>query len=358
MVNDPYAAGGTARQPRCRVTVNGTPLPGVIDVEVTSASHFTADTYRVTASVSAGFDPAYWGESENDEIAISIGFEDPLQGLTLNPMLIGQVDDVDYDVIARTITLSGRDLSARFIDSKTSEKFQNLTSSEIVQQLAVRRGLDSDVYSTKDKAGRYYQIDHVTLSDERTEWDLLCYLAEREGFDVWVSGRTLHFQPPPEGTPYLILWSEQPNYASNCTSLSLTRSQTLAKDVIVKVKSWNQKQQTAFTVTVKTAKAKKREKGGEAQVYSYTVPNLSREQAQKYAERMAAQITKHERNLSASLPGDSLLSTRTQVQLVGTATDWDQLYFPETVTRRLSFNEGYVMDLRAKNHSPQDTISL
>ena len=345
-----------SRQPRCRVTVNGVVLGGVAEVEVTSASHFTADGYRVVAALGGTgvFDEAYWAASEDDEVTILAGVD----GLLL-PLMTGQVDEAEYDVVGRTVTLTGRDLSARFLDHKTSEKFQNLTASEIAQQLALRRGLDSDVTATKDKAGKYYQIDHVTLSNEQTEWDLLCYLAEREGFDVWVAGTTLFFQPPPAGqTPYVLLWSDRPNYASNCTALSLTRSQTLAKDVIVKVKSWNQAQEEAFTVTVKTAKAKTREKGGEAQVYSYTVPNLSRAQAQKYAERTAAQITKHERTLSASLPGDSLLTTRRTVQLVGTGTDWDQVYFPETVTRRLSLAEGYTMELRAKNHSPQDTVNL
>ena len=342
-----------ARRPRGRVTVNGVLLPGVIEVEVTSAAHFTADGYRVVAAASSGFDPAYWSASENDEVAIAIA----LDGV-FAPLIVGQVDEVEYDVIGRTVTLTGRDLSARLIDHTTAEKFQNLTAAEIAQQLALRRGLDSDVLATRDKAGKYYQIDHVTLTSEQTEWDLLSYLAEREGFDVWVAGTTLHFQPPADQTPYVLLWSDRPDYASNCTALSLTRAQTLAKDVIVKVKSWNQAQEEAFTVTVKTAKAKKREKGGTAQVYSYTVPNLSRDEAQKYAERMAAQITRHERTLSASLPGDSLLSTRTPVQLVGTGTDWDQLYFPETITRRLSLAGGYTMDLRAKNHSPQDTVNL
>ena len=63
------------------------------------------------------------------------------------------------------------------------------------------------------------------------------------------------------------------------------------------------------------------------------------------------QITRHERILTASMPGDASLSTRTMVRLVGTNTAYDQMYYPDTVTRRLSFQDGYRMDLRAKNHS-------
>ena len=62
--------------------------------------------------------------------------------------------------------------------------------------------------------------------------------------------------------------------------------------------------------------------------------------------------------LLARLPGDNLLTTRAQVQLIGTGTAWDQNYFPDTVTRHISFEEGYTMELRAKNHSTQSTVVL
>jgi len=58
------------------------------------------------------------------------------------------------------------------------------------------------------------------------------------------------------------------------------------------------------------------------------------------------------------LPGDNSLTTRGMVQLVGTGTDWDQFYYPDTVTRRISFEEGYRMELRAKNHSTQSTVVI
>jgi hypothetical protein len=62
--------------------------------------------------------------------------------------------------------------------------------------------------------------------------------------------------------------------------------------------------------------------------------------------------------LSASLPGDNKLSTRARVQLVGTGTDWDQYYYPDTITRYVSFEEGYHIELRAKNHSTQSTVVI
>lgn len=361
-LNSPRTPPGLVRSPRPAVLINGARLPAqaVISLEVTNAAHFTADTYRLQLSASglpAALNPAYWSASADDQVSIGVS----LDGAAPQQLILGQVDDVEYDPIGRLVTLSGRDLSARFIDNKTAEKFQNRTSSEIAQALALRRGLDSEVQATTKLAGTYYEIDHAVATHEQTEWDLLTYLARREGFDVWVSGTTLHFQPPPAttGRPYILLWSEPGDgtFASNMTRLALRRSQTLAGDVIVIVRSWNQKQQKAFDVTAKRSQAKKSQRrGGKAQTYTFVRPNLTRDQAQQLAESMAEEITRHERVLSASLPGDNLLTTRAIVRLVGTNTDWDQVYYPDAVTRSLSFNDGYRMELHAKNHSPQDEV--
>jgi phage protein D len=366
-LNPSSIASGTVRQPRLKVTVNGTPLTGVLEAEVTNASHFAADTYRVTASASglpAAFSPAYWGLSVGDQVAVSVGFADATGNVSNNTQLIlGEVDDIDYDPIKRTLSLSGRDLSAPFIDNKTSEKFQNLTSSQIAQQLAARHGLTASVQNTTAKAGSFYDIDNALLTQEQTEWDLLIYLAQHEGFDVWVSGNTLNFQPSPVNTaePYKIICPPPTgnNNPSNATDIKLSRSETLAKDIIVKVQSWNQKQQKAFVVQYHVSQAFKSQRaGGKAQIYSYVVPNLTRDQALALAKSTAEDITRNERVLTASLPGDNLLTTRCMVQLSGSATAWDQKYYPDTVTRHLSFDGGYKMELRAKNHSTQSTVVI
>ena len=361
-LNNPRSPSGIVRTPRPVVSINGQRLPAqaVVSLEVTNASHFTADIYHLELAVKGlppAFNPAYWAESANDQVSLAVS----LNGETPNPLIVGQVDDIDFDLCRRLITLTGRDLSAGLIDNRTAEKFQNRTASQIAQELALRRGLDSSVEATDTLAGTYYEIDHAEVTHEMTEWDLLVYLAEREGFDVWVSGTTLHFEPSPAetGTPYVLLWSEPGDgtRASNATDLRLRRSQTLAREVVVVVRSWNQKQQTAFTVTARRSQAKKSQrKGGASQTYSFIRPNLTKDQAQQFAEAKAEEITRHERVLEASLPGDNMLTTRSMIRLIGTGTDWDQLYYPDSVTRRLSMQEGYRMEVRAKNHSVQDSI--
>ena len=362
--NDPRGPSGIARSPRPYVLLNGEKLPvqAVKSVEVTNASHFTADTYRLELAVGglpAAYGPAYWAESQNDLVSIGVS----MAGEVPDPLIVGQVDDIDWSPFGTTITISGRDLSAGLIDSKTAEKFQNRTASQIAEVLAERQGLTASVEKTSTLAGTYYEIDHAIATHEQTEWDLLTYLAQREDFDLWVSGTTLYFRPPPgqKTPPFVLLAStdDGTGFAANVERLDLRRSQTLARDVIVKVRSWNQKHQRAFTVTAKRSQVKKSQRvGGEAQTYSFVRPNLTQDQAQQLAESYAEEITRHERVLTASLPGDNQLVTRNLVRLVGTGTDWDQIYYPDTVSRRLSMAEGYRMELKAKNHSTQDAVLI
>ena len=370
MASDDDLYTGWSRKPRGRVLVEGEALAGVVDVEVVNNSHFTADTFRVTVAASAlqaAWSPGVWSSIDGADLAIAVGFEDANgQVAEWFTLIEGQVDDVALDLCGGTLSLTGRDYSARLLDNRTTEKWANLTSSEIARQLAKRRGLQAVVQSTTATAGHYYEIDHAHLTAAQTEWDVLTYLAEREGFDVWVSGQTLYFQPPPDpagADVYPLTW--RPAGPGNLPGsplfidIKLSRSLTLAKDVIVKVKSYHQMQEASFTVTVKAQNSTAlQRKGGEGQVYSFVVPNLNRDQALQWAKAKAEEITRHERVVSADLPGDTGLTSRSIIRLMGTGTSWDQAYFPESVERRLSVAEGFRQSLRAKNHSPQSMVIL
>lgn len=363
---DPRQDGGLARNPSVLVALQGDSgnnvLAGVVSAEVVNNGHFTADTFRVELSLSAqapDFREAYWASAANTRLLIAFA----ATANAVVPAIIGQLDQIDMDMLAGTISLTGRDLSAQLIDAKTAEKFQNQTASDIAATLAARHGLTADVAPTQAKVGTYYELDHVSLTHDESEWDLLIYLAQREGYDVWVSGTTLNFQPavdPQKAKPYPLIWSGgdgQQKFA-NATRLTLSRSQTLAKDVIVIVHSWNQKQQRGFSVTAKrTQAAKNQRRGGEGQTYNFTVPNLDHQAAQDYANQKLAEITRQERVITFDAPGTDALTIRTPIMLTGTGTAFDQTYFPDTITRRMSFTEGYSMTVRAKNHSTESTVT-
>lgn len=360
---DPAQTGGMSRQPRFKVTINGVAVDGFFAFEVANNSHFAADTFRATAALGrlpAAYDAAFWSNVSDQNLEI---LADETGAGSFAPLIYGQVDDVEADLVGRTLTLSGRDLSARFLDAKTTERFQNLTSSQIVRQLAARHGLQASVQTTATLVGRYYEIEHARMTSEQSEWDLLTYLAQEEGFDLWVSGRTLHFLPPQPiaAPPYMLRWQEPSSGrlpAANFTRMRTGRSLTLARDVLVKVSSWNQNREAAVVTSfrVRQAHGLSFAAGRTPQVYSFTIPNLTPDQALKFAQRKAEEITQHERLITVDLPADHLLTTRSIVQLSGTGTSWDQSYRVASVERRMSFEEGYRMTARLKNHSPQNMV--
>ena len=258
-------------------------------------------------------------------------------------------DRVDIDPIQRVLRLEGRDLTARLIEARTQESFVNRTASEIVEILAVRRELTAKAAATKTPVGRYYQNEHdrVILSQfsrAMTEWDLLTWLARQEGFDVYVRGTALHFGPAPAaGAPRAITQGD-------ALSLRLERALTLARDIEVVVKSWNSRQQHAFTQTARAAGGRHGgAKTGSPQRQVLVRPNLTQEQALQLAQTTLAALTRHRMVLHLSMPGDLTLAPRDALRLTGTGTAFDQVYYVDEITRRLSVQHGFVQHVRAGN---------
>lgn len=357
---------GTVRHPVGAVLINGAQVPWV-SWDVTNASHFVADNFSVVLplkTMPASLDGSYWRNTDEAVVEVRAGFADDAGNVSgLTSLIVGNVDTVRHDLVGRTLTLAGRDLSSRFLDHKTTEKFQNQTSSQIAATLAARRGLKVSAAATTTQVGRYYEIDHARLTAEKTEWELLTFLAQQEGFDVWVAGTTLFFQPPPSmnGQAFDLIWrdpSDTQPAQSSAGRLHVEHSLTVARDVIVNVKSFNQSQQVAFT---KTAKASRRATGKQStatpQTYSYTLPNLTPEQALQEAQRRAEEITRQEFILEADdIPADTTLSTRMLVRLSGTA--WDGLFWPDAITRNFDLHGGFTMRLRAKNHPTRSVVEI
>jgi phage protein D len=221
----------TLRQPRLNVLANGVPVPGAAAATVCSNNYRAADRFRVSlAAATAG------SLIDADTITLEVQFS--LDGGTsFQSVITGAVDALDFDAVQGKLSLTGRDLSAGLIEARTQETFANQTASEIATTLAGRHGLAAQVTATTTPAGRYWELEHDRIvlnafSQATAEWDLLVSLAQHEGFDIWVSGATLYFQPQQTNTPVVIT-------PQDCVSLRLEHALTLAGDVEVIVKSWH-----------------------------------------------------------------------------------------------------------------------
>lgn len=362
MINNPTAPSA-ARQPRAIVTVNGDVASGLVSLEVDNNSFYQADTFRVHLALSVqppARNWAWWASQTQIQIAVYAGFPKNVDQFTvadLALLVLGNVDDIDIDPVGDTITLVGRDLTSGFIDNQTYDKWPQQTSSQIATALAARRGLTAVVTATKTPAGRFYSVEHALETRRMTEWDLLTYLSKQEDFSVFVRGTTLFFQPraQPSDDPYVIQWQPPQAQAqaapiSNVVHLRFRRSLTIARDVIVSVRSFDMKTGRAFTIQ-RSALHPQRTPGNPAQKYFRYIPGLTRQQALNRAQELLHEITQHEMQLSADMPADNILTPQNIVQVQGTGTVYDQIYYPAQIQRRWSFTEGYRMTVQAKNHA-------
>jgi phage protein D len=330
---------------------NGQILTGALEAEVISNNYYAAD--RFAATVALGPDPwagaAFW--AANFDILVDVQFSLD-GGASFMSLVQGAVDNVSIDPNAGLVYLEGRDLTAALIETRIQETFANQTSSEIASLLAQRHNLTPNVIATSTPVGRYYQSEHdrTTLdqfSRTTTEWDLLVFLARQEGFDLFVQGTALYFQPAAQPTgPVLALTP------GDVLDLRLARSLTLARDIEVVVRSWNSRQNSALAQQV-TASCLDSVGQSNAQRYVFVRPNLTADDAVKFAQRMIAELTRHERSITISMPGELALTPRSMIAIQGTGTDFDQTYYIDVIERRLRQHGGLIQHVLAHSSSPR-----
>src|ERR1700722_5593831 len=108
-IYDQQGKGSRLRTPFFSVMLNQTDvLTGVESFEVTNASHYAADTYKLTAAVQRlppGLGPAYFGNSVGDELEIFAGVKNESGDGQPLSLIYGVVDDTGYNPVTQTLTL-------------------------------------------------------------------------------------------------------------------------------------------------------------------------------------------------------------------------------------------------------------
>lgn len=340
-----------SRAPRLRLTANGQVLTGALEAEVVSNNYYAADRFSVI--VALGPDPwadaAFWAAASDILVDVQFSLDG---GASFVSLIQGAVDDINIDPILGLVHIDGRDLTAALIEARTQETFANRTSSEIASLLAQRRDLTPHVAPTSTPIGRYYQSEHdrTTLnqfSRTTTEWDLLVFLARHEGFDLFIQGRALYFQPAAQSVGSVLALTPK-----DVLDLRLGRSLTLARDIEVVVKSWNSRENLALAQRASTSGSDSAGRSdSSAQRYVFMRPNMTPDEALRFAQRKIAELTRHERTIRISMPGELALTPRSMIALEGTGTSFDQTYYIDVIERRFRQNGGLIEHVIAHNSS-------
>jgi len=362
MINNSYS-----KKPACIVMIDNVSLL-FSEASVINRNYYLSDTYTITAPLKANefFNFNYWATVQKAEIKIYMGYQIldvPVTPEQLTLVFTGGLDKIELDPIRQTVEIRGRDYSYLLIDKKITKTYVNQTASQIATLFANENGLTPIVTPTFTPIGTYNQT-YTQCNQGITEWDFLTFLAQQINYNLYVVNKELHFEPKPlpdapaYQMPIQLAGEPSPYPVASVISLKFGRTLTLAEDVVVKVRSHSQLTGRSFTVTAKSHHVKDTPREPK-QTYVYSYPNLTAERAQQIAQSQLRAITQHEMLLDFTMPVDMNLTKITPIQITGTFSAFDQVYYSDMIERTISFDPPqFLMTGHAKNHDTNSEVSI
>lgn len=352
-------SGGIVRAPRAYLSLSDQRFP-LTEWQATLSRHASSDTFFGSAPVNAtGLDLAYFASLSAVDAALMASND----GQSFVEIMSGQVDQAAIDLSDRgyRVTLTGRDRSAKLIDSTRTTKNPNKQPLDIIKDLVGRHGLtiQSGSQGGSGQAGKVHTQDEYThLIDNDSDWNTICRLAEREGFfPPYAKGSTIYLDGPDDkgdGTFPVFIQPPTPGSPaqSNATRIRLINNCHLGRDVIQTVRSSHTRKAKSISKT-KTMKVGEATRGAQvaatALKWERHEPGLTDDQVEKLSRKLLEEKTRHELAIEIDMPGDTALTPRLMLQVSGTGSAFDQSYFIDSVTHQCDEQNGYTMSARAKN---------
>lgn len=331
------------------------------EVEINNTSYYNADTFNIEIPLfknTVDWTLDKFASEQKIDVEIDISLDG---GINYTPNFYGKVDQIDFDIASNLLKINGRDYSSDLIDTKTTERYPNSTSSQIAIKFAKNHNLTPIVTNTKTPIGVYLNNEYVQTGIQKSEWDILTFLAQKENFLLFVRKDELHFQPKPQqGDDYYSIEFKIDDLLNkiSCNSIrpSFERSLTIAKDIKVHVISFNHS--TGKTIKKTATKSRKNPQEENVQSYVFSRPNLTSEQALQMAQSYLQQLTDREIILRCSLFFDNTLDITNPIIISGTNSKLDQIYYISKIVRTLTFEGEMQMEIEAKNHSVESEVSI
>ncbi|MBL7494826.1 phage late control D family protein [Frankia sp. CNm7] len=234
-----------------------------------------------------------------------------------------------------TVTVRAYDFLHRLNRSTMTRTFVNLTDSDIASRVAREAGLRAQVTNTRTKH------THV-LQSNQTNLEFLRSRARRNGYEVFVRGKELHFREPALGQPVehtLRVGEEIAEFAAWLSAAGRAGTQT--------VRAWDARRKedivgTRASRVVPTMGADTTGLGqadkifGAATVTTATVPVRSQEEAEKLVVGRLRTSALAYVEAEAEGPGLATLRTGTTVGVEGAGTTFSGTYYVAQVVHTLA----------------------
>jgi phage protein D len=338
--------------PRSIVVVGGYVVP-FNNWTVESTGFDTADTFSIKLPFSVTNEPGDLIINNSLEKSSALFTDSDIlvevyRGLPNNPdkysisdltqNIMGYVDTVDVDfndTDGEKVTLTGRNLAALLIDTQITDKYPNKTASQIATLFAKQHGLTPKVTNTTTLAGTFYNQDATTLSSSSSQWDILMFLAQQEGFVVRVVGSSLYFGPISTVTDSTLA-PIQMTWGSNIMELTFERSPNAARDLQVQVISYDRHHKHRIVAKAKsTTQYSQRLKNTmqrESYLETYAIPGLTRNQANSIAKSKLKSLSQQQIIGTLKTNGEYNFTIDRRIQLNGCGKVLDGTYYVNRIT--------------------------
>jgi uncharacterized protein len=284
-----------------------------------------------------------WSESSQlnpgAEIKIKMGYDNKL-----NTVIVGEITGLEPEFSgdhAPSLVVRGHDRRHRLLRGTHSHSFVMMKDSEIARQIALRNGLSAEVTDTKVK------LEYV-LQNNQSDLAFLQTRSQRIGYEVWIEGKTLHFQPPQHRT----LSTMRLQFGEELIEF-LPRLSLLNQLPQLEVRGWDRKKQKGFigksaTATVPLMSGTKAGVGISKAAFGQTRHQVVNQPPQDQAE--ADQMAKgqfEEMSLDyitgeGLCVGNSKIRAGTVVEISGVGKRFSGRYYVSAVTHLFSMDEmGY-----------------
>jgi hypothetical protein len=344
--------GAQVRYPRVWLKIGGARMP-CISAHVHRSGKRRSDTFDCELSITEteryGFGLAEWTDFDPQDATVIMSAA--ADGSDEREMLTGLIDMPSVSLKEMTVSVQGRDKSASLGEKQRREKFSNQKTKDIVEKVAKDHKLTAQVQLPDEGgeyAGKQYDQDTAHLALNRTDWELLDDLAEREGCRWYVDGKTLYFEPDDQSNgAYDVVW-QPPGTAeaytvANVLDIALKRNMTAGRPIKHSVSSVHHRLRKVFRAEASIPGV------GDVLAYQDDHPGRTQKQVERLAKSRAKSLARHELGVVIRAPGDLSVDVRQDLNLSGTGTIYDQKYDIDGVDFVIEWGEGFGMSIQATN---------
>jgi hypothetical protein len=335
------------------ISIDGQRVQGLLQAAISNNNYFSADSFSLTFAMGAPplADFAWWSQLSPGYVEVNAE-GDRLPGILR--LITGNIDMLAVDPIMGMVSVEGRDLSARLIDTYVQQDFVNQTASEVISTLCSSHGLEMQVTSTQGNIGRYFEDGFTKLSlgqfsHVRSNWDLVVQLARENGFDVFMDGATLTFQPTGSVVTDLIEISP-----SSVIKMRLEQNLAIPDLPTIDLQSWNSQQAKVYSSFDSTGQfAQPTVTEGASSTYLFSGSNLTSAQADSRTGQYLREVSRLRTQLHLEVPWNFNVFPRTLLSLY-TGSAFDGPYQVDSVERFYSSAAGSTQMVRAVSVGSSD----